>query len=167
MTDYKIKRDQHMKITDAHRREDIVNNQTYVLVQIPDDIKNTVTTPEWLTNWEEAEFMSAGGMYGKPHGWDIENVTVRAAYWLALMTSGIWLDDKEEEYVKRDSYVDNVIAYYNTGNSRYLIGTEFSYSNNSSTKTSIILQASEITSPQPFGRIRFDEPQPSSKRSKR
>ena len=91
--------------------------------------------------------MSAGGMYGKPHGWDIENVTVRAAYWLALMTSGIWLDDKQEEYVKRDSYVDNVIAYYNTGNSRYLIGTEFSYSNNSSTKTSIILQASEITSP--------------------
>ena len=87
MTDYKIKRDQHMKTTDAHRREDIVNNQTYVLVQIPDDIKNTVTTPEWLTNWEEAEFMSAGGMYGKPHGWDIENVTVRAAYWLALMTS--------------------------------------------------------------------------------
>ena len=39
MTDYKIKRDQHMKTTDAHRREDIVNNQTYVLVQIPDDIK--------------------------------------------------------------------------------------------------------------------------------
>ena len=139
MTDYKIKRDQHMKTTDAHRREDIVNNQTYVLVQIPDDIKNTVTTPEWLTNWEEAEFMSASGMYGKPHGWDIENVTVRAAYWLALMTSGIWLDDKEEEYVKRDSYVDNVIAYYNTGNTSYLTGTEFSYSNNSSTKTSIIL----------------------------
>ena len=51
----------------------------------------------------------------------------------------------------RDSYVDNVIAYYNTGNSRYLIGTEFSYSNNSSTKTSIILQASELQAPNHLG----------------
>ena len=44
MTDYKIKRDQHMKITDAHRREDIVNNQTYVLVQIQMILKHSYDT---------------------------------------------------------------------------------------------------------------------------
>lgn len=89
----------------------------WLIVLLPQDVKDQLQPPQWLDGWEDAEFAGKDYDTGNILGGDEGNVTLKAAYYLLSMTGGYWFDGSHN--IKRSSLGekldDDVLNYFQTG----------------------------------------------------
>lgn len=85
--------------------------EVWLIIEVPKEVKENVSPPEWIRNWEDMEFAGAG--YDTEHmlGKDERNLTLRAAYHILSVAGGVWLDSSLENK-RSDEFDQEVLRWF-------------------------------------------------------
>lgn len=90
-------------------------------ITIPEDVKESVDLPHWLSLWENAGFASGSGIIGLPLGSDTDDMEVKAAAYLASMTGGVWMSNSDAIHEREDIDLEaTLLSYLRTGDQSLL-----------------------------------------------
>ncbi|KAI5957079.1 hypothetical protein KGF54_000007 [Candida jiufengensis] len=98
-------------------------NETFIpikVLQIPQDIKDTIAPPVWVEDWEELEFAAPSDMFSSvPIYGDNDNLTIKAAAYAFAHGSGVWIlqdhTERNELTIDKTVTLEDVLEFYQIG----------------------------------------------------